>query len=954
MVEASLSKAVRRRRAALGAMSSLVALGAAMEANAQSGPAADQVGEIVVTGTNIRRSGFQAPAPLQVVGRQQIETAGIVQFNDLLKTIPGNSGSEQFTEATPRAGTSQFNLRGLGYTSTLTLVNGRRAGISPLSDETGGEFVDINQFPLSMVQRVEVLKDGASAIYGSDAVAGVVNIITRTDLDGLELSGAYADATNQSGNLSFAYGRAFERGRIGVFGTWYEQSGAKRTDFDWLVKRVGGDGVLGRSQLINTNGAPSSYRIGGRNAQGQPVGLTGGVAFADPNCEAAGGVFRINDDGSVNRTTCQIDFADQVGIIPNARRLQLYTQAEYQLTDRVKVFSEVSFSRNTSRTHKGPGSFTNGLVTANASGNIFIPGSHPFNFFVRDPASSTRIMYIGPEAWNPAIHTGVDLVASSRVFGAPYFEELAGERRSQTDYARFMGGLEIGLGRRWEARTFYQFASAEFTDRQDYRFKADALNSALLRGTVNPFGTSVVSPGLVSPKDGTSRAANSQAVLDEVLTQSLDKALARQHVLDAIISGPLVTLPTGPVSLAVGGQYRRSDLKDIPDLLQASGRGDSPAVGFPIRGEQSVKAAYAEIDADVGPRANLQLALRWEDYGDPVGSSVDPKVAGRVSPIDGLTFRGSLGTSFQAPTIRQTSESRTRIFVNDPTSFVNGVLTCRDTGATTNADVLTRGDQSLRPQSSVNYNLGVVLQPVRGASASLDYWRYEYKDLVAAGASAQAILQNDCRDGVPNDPRIVRSAAGGISEIVTSFVNVGRVITDGFDLAASYRFDTRWGAFEAAIDATYLKKFDVYGGEGGAFDGAGSRNFANNFRTMPRWRGSTTLRWERGRVGATISGRYIGGYRNDQSNDAHVESYKTMDLSVSYGFTTWSQARPLVITVGADNVFDAPPPALTRANAQGQVLTPAVFNYSDRPGYDAYSGVDLRGRVLYARFRQSF
>lgn len=929
------------------------------QAVAQSEPAAqveDQAApeEIIVTGTNIRSSGFSAVAPVQVLGRQEIEGFGAVQFNDILKAIPGNSGSEQFTEASPRAGNAQFNLRGLGYTSTLTLLNGRRAGVSPLSDETGAEFVDINQFPLSMVSRIEVLKDGASAIYGSDAVAGVVNIITRKDFEGFELSGGYQDATNRSGHVSFALGSGFERGYFNAYGTVYRQSGNLRSDFDWLVRRAGGDGVPGRSQFLNTNGAPSTYRPGGRNADGQPIGLPGGVGYADPDCEAAGGVFRIGDNGVVNRSSCLVNFMDQVGIIPDASRMQLFTEFGYEITDRLKFFSEANFSRNILKSARGPGSFSNGAVVANGEGNIFIPGDHPFNFFVRDPANANRLLYIGPDAWNPAVHQGVDLVASSRVFGNQFFGENGGKRRSQTDYMRIVGGLDWQLTDRWNASVSYQFASADFTDEQPFRYRADALNAALLAGRLNPFGTAVTRPDLVSPKDGVSRAGHSQAILDEVLTKSVDIARTEQHVIDGLISGPLFELPSGPLAVAVGGQWRSTTLDEVPDALQASGRGDNSTVAFPIHGKQTVKAAFAEVSAPITDRADAQLAVRYEDYGGTVGSSFDPKFAARYTPIDGLTLRGSVSTSFQGPTIRQTSESLTRMFLNDPTSIENGVLTCRDSGRTTNSLVRTSGDKSLKPQSALNYNLGLVLQPTAGLNMSIDYWRYRYKDLIAAGADAQAIVDQDCADGIPNDPRVIRSGSDLVTEVQTSFINVGRVVTDGFDLAGRYRWNMDGlGSFELSGDATYVRKFNVVGGEGGRFDGAGSRNFANNFRTMPKWRVTGGLAWERGPIGANAAVRYISGYKNDQSNNAPVDSYMTVDLSLAYSLMLWDD-KPLVIAVGVDNLFDRNPPALYRYDADGNPIPSSVFNYIDRPGYDAYSGADIRGRVLWARFKQSF
>lgn len=940
------------RRLAWLAATALTAAGATPALSAPA-PAVDEVEAVVVTGSNIRGKELSAPVPVQVVGRTDLESFGTAQFSDVFKAIPSNTGSEAYTEAQPRAGNSQFNLRGLGYTSTLTLINGRRAGVSPISDETSADYVDVNQFPLSMVGRVEVLKDGASAIYGSDAVAGVVNIITRKGFEGLELSGAVQDASNESWNANLAFGKRFDRGSFNLYATYFGQTGNFRSDFDWLVKRVGGNGVAGRSQFLNTGAAPSNYRLATRNAAGQFVVATGAVQFADPDCEAALGVFQIGDNGVVDRTTCRLNFIDQVSIIPRASRLQAFAEAEYEVSDRLKVYGEFSASRNVLTSRRGPGSYSNGAA-ANPVGAIVIPGSHPFNFFKRDPANAARLIYVGPENWNPAVDTAVDLVASSRVLGAAYYGENAGERRSRTDYFRGVAGFDLELPHDWRASGSYQFASADFTDEQDYRYRADALNAALLAGTLNPFGTAISRPDLISPKDRISRAGNSQAILDQVLSVSTDTAQTEQHVVDAVLTGDLFDVPGGAVGVAVGAQYRKVSLRDTPDALQASGRGDNSNTQTPIRDSQDVMAAYAEAAAPLGGIADLQLAVRYEDYGGSVGSSVDPKVAVRVTPMQGLSFRGSASTSFQAPTLRQTSTSITRTFVNDPVGVVNGQLVCRSTTSAVNATVRTFGSDDLKPQSGKNYSFGVVATPVRGLSVSLDYWRYKYRDLIAAAANAQSILDRDCRDdGIPNDPRVVRNA-GSLDRIDNAFVNIGRVVTDGLDLSAVYGFELDGVAqFQLSGDITYLNKFSVVGGEGGVFDGVGSRNFNNNFRTMPQWRGVSTLAFDRGPLSGALSVRYTDSYKNDQSNDARISSYTTVDLSLSYELAVLGFAEPTVITIGADNLFDRDPPALVRNDASGNRLVGDLTGV-DRPGYDAYSGADLRGRILYARFKQTF
>jgi len=908
---------------------------------------------VAVTGSQIRTSGFQALVPVQVESRAEIENSGTAVFADLFREIPANSGSEATSESLPRYGQSQFNLRGLGYSSTLTLVNGRRAAVSPVSDETGAEFTDVNQFPLAMVERVEVLKDGASAIYGSDAVAGVVNVITRRGFAGAEVSGGLQSASNRDGFLNLATGHRYRRGVVNLYATHYQQTGNDRTAFDWLVERVGGNGVLGRSQLLNTNGAPSTYRLGGPSASGVPVAI-GSVGVADPDCEAAGGVFRIRDDGTVDRSSCLHNFADQVAVLPDSRRTQIFAELTHQVNARATLSADVAFSRNVNETTRGPGGYSNGTVT-NAGGSVYIPASHPFNFFQADPANPSRLVYIPPSQWNPTVNSAVDVVASLRPLGVAYNGRAhAGERSSQTDYPRADASLDIDLGHAWVATASYQFARADFSDRQELRYNANVLNGLIASGLFNPFGTSVVSPTLVSPKDGRSVAENSQAVIDQFITDSLDLAATNRQVAELSASGNLFSLGGQQARLGIGAQFRRLSYDTTPDPIQGPGHGDNSTITLPVHGNQNVAAAFGELAAPLGTAAATQLALRFEDYGR-YGATVNPKAAGTVSAGERLRLRASWGTSFQAPTMFQTSTTSTRLFLNDPVTLVNGRLVCQNTGILSgNTEVDTIGDANLRPQHSVNYNAGVIASPVRGMQVSVDYWRYRYKDLIASGANAQAIVNNDCNDGVPDDPRIVRQSDGTLGSVTTSFLNVGRVTTDGLDFAAEHHWGIgAAGSLSATADATWLHKFDVVGGEGGVFNGAGSRNFANNFRSMPQWRGVAGLEWLRSVQHARVKMRYIGSYKNDSGNDALIDHYAPIDLLYAYTFAGRGRYA-LTMVIGVDNAFDLDPPALVRNDASGQRITSATFNYIERPGYDAYSGADLRGRVVWLRMSHRF
>jgi len=905
---------------------------------------------VVVTGSNVRGAAIDAVAPLQVLDREQLTESNAVQFSEMLQDVPSNTGSQLYNESGILSGTAQFELRGLGFSSTLVLVNGKRAGVSPLSDKSGSDFLDINQFPLAMVERIEVLKDGASAIYGSEAVAGVVNIITRRGFQGVEVSSDYQSSSNQAYSVNLASGLRFERGNFNLYASYVDQTANKRSDFDWLIERVGGNGVLGRSQLITANGYPGTYSLGTLNAAGVPSGVASATSVPDPNCESAGGVFRINDNGTVNRTICNADFTDQVSVIPAQRRLQAFAEFGYDLSDNASYFNETSASSNLNTIATSAGSFSNGSVASNVKGYIYVPASHPFNFFVADPANPRNIVYIDPSRWNPAVNQAVPIVGNFRPQGV----NVSGDKRQKNDYLRTLNGVNLHLGGDWQASLSHMYAYARFEENDPLGVNAQALSGLLLSGRYNPFATSIVAPNLVSPKDGVSVAANSDATLSQFFYTKTSIQRTDQQVVDASVSGPLLHLPTGEVGLAVGGQYRDLRLKIMPDSLFASGGGTVPATTSPVAGSLDVAAAYAEAVVPIYDRAEVQVAVRHEKYSGATGSSTDPKIAGRIDLIDGLRLRGSWGTSFQAPTLTQQATSQALVIVNDSVVLGATGLTCSSSSVGSNAFVTTSGG-NLQPQSSENFSLGLDWKMGQRLSMSADYWHYRYSDLIAAAQNAQTIVSGECVNGqfVP-DPRVLRGASGQLNRVDSEYVNLGKVIADGVDLSTSFALPAGdAGEFTFRADSTYINTFDVYGANGTVSDKVGSRNFTNNFAPMPRWRASATTAWHRGSQNAAVSMHFIDSYRNDQSNNAPIESFATYDAMYQLSFDgLLGKESATTITVGVDNILDTDPPSLIRYTAAGVPVT--GISAVDRPGYDPLGGADIRGRIFYARLLQQF
>jgi iron complex outermembrane receptor protein len=938
-----------------------MALGTAPPVLAQE----DAVEEIVVTGSHIRRTEYEGRAPIQIVDAEAIELIGAAQPVEVLKELSVNSGSQFVNETNDRAGVSQFNIRNLGLGSTLTLINGKRGGVAAVADATGTDFVDINQFPLAMIQRIEVLTNGASATYGSQAVAGVANIITRKGFEGLEISGGYAASEIDSWHLNLAAGAQFDRGGFNIYMTYYEQDEKNRTEFDWLDSRLNGAGDQRRSSFLSGTGSPGSYERATLNADGVAASVPDAVRQPDPDCEAAGGVIADPVVGSSN--TCRYNFADQVSVISEEERAQVFTEFDWEFSDSVKYYAEASFSSNQIFRDNGGQLLSND--TAEGGGTTILPG-HPFNFFIEcsqiDAGNNciaddgASLVWIGAENWDPAIHTGATLRSIHRPLGPDVTNTaLTVQSIREVDYTRIMQGLEIDLPGDWFVDVSYMWAKAQRTQNTPNGIRSDLYAQLVRDGAWNPFGTRTSDPGLPSPKGpadtqncfnidfGGCVAGNSDAVQGQWRGRSLDHATASEKVVDLVASGELFETGFGTVSAAIGGQFRDVEYIFVPDPLSSAREGAEDSIESRVRGRQDVTAFFAEVVLPIFDVAELQLAVRNEDYGDGV-STTDPKVSFEWGVTDNIGVRGSWGTSFQAPTVRQQAQSTSSRFISDPASATGpgGSFVCTDTGVTNNISVIVEGAPGLTPQEAENFNLGVVFQ-TDNFRASIDYFNFEN--------TGQPILADD---------RVIRDATGQVREVRSQFVNIGAVETDGFDVNADYTMDIGAGSLNLDFGATYVNKFDVDEDGDGVFesDGAGNRNLeiSDSFQTMPELRGNFGATYFTGNHVGRLGLNYIDSYKNDEGRDREIDSWTTLDVMYAYTFSGLIGEGDTTLSIGANNLLDEDPPGLLvnkpdgtpeeRFNADGSYNR----NLYNRPGYDDRAGHDLRGRIVYVRFKHAF
>jgi len=910
---------------------------------------ADVLEEVVVTGSNIRRNrDFETPSPIQTLNLEAIQEAGIGQMQDLLRVLPANAGSELNAQQSDRQGTTQFSLRGLGVGGTLTLINGRRAGVAPVTTNQGFFYTDVNQYPPNMIQSIEVLLDGASATYGSEAVGGVVNIITRTNFEGLEIGAEYRDnENNPAQSYNGAFGASFNQGRghFTTFINYYQSNRGYRGDYQWLSDRADGLSTVPSDNLFDSSTGAGRY-----NAASDPDGdgfyERSGNTVADPNCGMPNPLSGITNT-FLDGTNCRYIFLNQRTLVADEERLQVFSQFDYDLSDRVSIFSEMSYSSNEVNDTIG------GAVMDLRfdDGGHFVPASHPFNYFVDNA---------GTLEWNPAAVAADPTQAVDVIFrGRPlttYDGDLGEDITRKFVNTRLVLGFDADLNDRWSLNGSYVYANTNLTDVQPRSYYTPAFRDAIASGNWNPFASGWATPDAVSVKDGVTLAGNtvygSASDLAEFSVNRTFVKDTKQQVFELILSGDMFEIGGNTGGVAFGVQYRDLTFTDIADSLsefQIDGRTDPV---FSVEdGQQDVYAIFGEASIPLTDALEVQLAVRYEDYGsDQGGDTTDPKLGFRWAVTDAIMFRGTWGTSFQAPSIRNIEGSVGSGVLPDPILapiFAGGPGTACDLANTDsfNSSQITTGG-GLVPQDATNFNFGVAFTG-GNFTGSIDYWSYDFKDLIGPGQSHGSIVSGECANGVyVPDSRVGRDSTGQLRNVTTSFLNLGGVETDGIDLTATYVFeDVMRGQLVLDASATLINTFDIDFGDGSPiFDGLNNRNsFIDLLGSVPDFRLNAGANWRGSNANAGVYIRHIGGYDDREPGVTHngIDSNTVVDLQFGYSFEELLGLGTTNVTLGVNNVADEDPPAIDRGSVSGRV------------GFDQQVH-DPRGRVVYLRLLHTF
>ncbi len=865
---------------------------------------AQEAQRVEITGSSIKRLADEAALPVQTIRREDIEKSGVTTAAELLKNISAATaniadGASITDNQGGQRGLNGANLRGLGVSSTLVLLNGRRlANFASPGDAAG---VDLNSIPAGAIQRVEVLKDGASAIYGTDAIGGVINFITRNDYQGVDL-GLYASATQEggagkrTGSLSAGLGN-LARDRFNVFGVFDVQQldALRSTEREFIQQRPLADTV---PYYLSSRPYPGNIRLSGtaatRNAQlaainaagytfnGQPYNQRTVNLFA-PGCNPPASVYAPTQIGT---QACGYDYMADTEIYPEARKLSFLGRGVFQLTDSTQLFAELLLARAETLYVLSPNPTTINGVNWTALNNFLpSPVSHP---------STVEIRFRATEAGN----------RSNEV---------------TSDANRIVTGVSGTLAGPWDYTAALSHSVNKVADRYvDGYFLFDEFAAGLRNGQINPFGA--------SPAAG--RALVESLRVNDVARQSEGSTTG----VDAKITGTLGKLAGGDLGVAFGADVRREQQQFTPSALLVSnniagdrdGSGTSPALTATDH-SRGIISAYAELSAPVTKALELQVALRHDHYRG-VGGSTNPKLGLRWQPTASLVVRGSAGTGFRAPSFSELY--RPTSYGTSPAFLYDAVFDAFDQYPTEKI-----ANPDLKPEKSRQFSIGLVFEPLRGTSLSVDYWNIRKTDVIS-DLNGKTILENPDRYAA----YIRRDPFDDYPTLILRKENQGALKTSGLDLEASWRGSaTPAGRFGAAISGTYIIEYKRQFGALEPYVSNAGR-FLND-QVIQRWRHRATLDWDMGPFGATLGHSYFSGYTDDSylpdTAPRRVEAYSLWDLSAS-----WKATKQLSVRVGVLNLLDSEPPFSNQSY---------YFLSTYDPSY-----TDPRGRTAYASLKYTF
>jgi len=910
------------RSVALACNGAVLAIAFAAPAHGQQAPGQQQLERVEITGSAIRRVDAETALPVQIISRQDIERSGVSNVEQLIQTITAISAQGgtvmSFGAGTSNYGQSTVSLRGLGDTRTLLLVNGRRLN-------TG----NVNNIPLAAIDRVEVLKDGASAIYGSDAVAGVVNFVLIRNFQGVEVA-ATAGTPSRSGG-----GQNYKASLVAGFGDLNKDRYTLTASFSVEEERK----LLSKERDFAKTGNVEPYLFSGATGQGniegaidptkvESDGLRGlrlpgfgnspGRGYGNP-LAAAGRCGDINMYREVFDTNrgypyCSFDSAANLALLPDRDAYGLTLNGAFKLTNSVELFGDVLYSESKVVFPIQPSPLRRSFMVTN---DLFRVNNEVPALLLRpnNPNYSIAANYLN------SIGQGA-LVGQTLAFTARPFDFGLRTSDDKTTETRIVGGLRGNVMS------------------QDFEV-AYAFNDSKIKGSVTDgyfsmsgFARVVNAPNSdYNPWSLTQSAATTAALLGTKYSgPTLDRSY-KSSTLDGKISGSLVALPAGDSQYAAGLSMRKFNYSRTPSAALESG--DISGLGgaqAALDRDRTVKSAFAEAVAPIIKGLEAGAAVRFDDYDD-VGSKTTYKANLRWQPTSSLLVRAGYGTGFRAPTLPDLWDPQllgTSELFRDPLTGQSNLQ----------VNELSGGNPNLKPEKSTQRSLGIVFQPMRSLSMGLDFFWIKVEDIITTPSTQEVV--SGFRAGNPTyADKVKLSSSGDIEQTTAILVNSGTANLSGVDVQANYAETFGFGRFKLDLFGTYMTKFDQTSPGGAVSHKVGTIVDQDGNPVLGADSGGVILRWKhvltgtltRGPWSVSLTQNFYKGYEtawrqwDDERN--FVSDQAIYDTRIAY-----EGIKNARISLGVKNLFDKKPP----------IFIPVANQF--QAGYDV-SLYDARARFIY-------
>lgn len=916
---------------------------------------------ISITGTRIKQTNAVTAQPVYVMDRAKIEETGLASVGELLQQLSasGKALNAKFNSSGNfgyppdgggiGAGSAQVDLRNLGSQRVLVLVDGIRwVNESSASGVSGS--ADLNTIPLAIVERIEVLEDGASAIYGSDAIAGVVNIITRKSFDGAEVHTYYGEYSRggETKDASFTFGTGGD-GWTGVFGaTYYKQDNISSSSWDQASECEPGAGL----------GACSSGTPQGRYVFNDPTNTTSYNITLNPGTTTPVFVPGNPNGGTYN----QFDGSDRFNFAPfnllltPSERKSLFASINIDLSENTRLHLKGLFNNRQSTNQAapepifvGPGAGTGGIADT-----ISIPGNHPYNPFGFTLDANNNFVFVGRRP----------LEVGPRLFS------------QNVDTWYFNAGLDglIEAGDRtygWDLNYVHSRNSAS------QRF-TNGYNIGKIKIALGDPAICAATPGCV-PLDifGGQGRPFTQAMIDYIRTDQRDASTQVLDIFSGNITGDLFNIGDRTAGFATGIEHRRYEGDFNPDPLRQTGESQD-SFASPVSAKYDVTEVYGEVNFPVLATLDLTAAVRWSDYST-FGSSTTGKVGFRFQPFEDLVLRGTYSQGFRAPNLGELfGLTQFGATLNDPCGPTGSPVVDRTNGvspgleaacvaqnvpnnfeqANTQITTFTGGNPNLEPEESDSFTLGAVYSPgwaedtawSRKLDFELSYYNHEIEGAVQS-RDIQALL-NACIAAGGTDATLcspfTRQSNGNLNPPNNFLQNFGVIETDGADLKVNW-LSPEWGfgSLNASLQTTFVNDYKAVDGDG--ITSSRGVGVENNDSSIPEWQSNVQLGWSKGNLDFNYGLRYIDAVEEDCANatisdvpgcltgNGFNKLGSVVYHDVQFGWKNAFALEGLKLSAGANNVFGKEPPVCVTCSLNGY----DAGTY-DLPGAFWYVSADYR------------